>query len=74
MTRGYVVRIGGSLASDVWDVALADPNVALQAARHAAGPNAAYQEVRIIGGLNPGELDQLGLVPGQVQKRSASKP
>jgi len=51
------------------DVALADPDLALLAAYEAAGPDAQYKDVRIIGGLGPDELDELGLLPGQVQKR-----
>ena len=66
MTMGYVVRVGGPLTSDVWHVALADPDLALLAAHEAAGQ---YKDVRIIGGLGPDELDELGLLPGQVQKR-----
>ena len=69
MTMGYVVRVGGPLTSDVWHVALADPDLALLAAYEAAGPDAQYKDVRIIGGLGPDELDELGLLPGQVQKR-----
>jgi hypothetical protein len=74
MTMGYIVRVGGPLASDVWHVALADPDRALQAARDAAGPDAQYKEVRILGGLGPGELDQLGLLPGQIHKISSRRP
>ena len=66
MTRGYVVRIGALCPlKNVWHVALADPDVALQAAHDAAGPTAAYQEVEIIGDLGPGELEQLGLAPAR---------
>lgn len=70
MTMGYVVRVGGLLAFDVWHVALADPTVAIQAARDAAGPDAQYKEVRVVGGLGPHDLEQLGLLPGQIQKVS----
>jgi hypothetical protein len=70
MAAGFVVGVGGPLARAVWYVALDDHDVAMQAARDAAGSAAAYQPVQIIGELGQADLDQLGLALGQVQKKT----
>ena len=69
MTRGYIVRIGSPLASDVLHVALADPDVALKlrAMLLVQTPRTRKSDHWWLGA---GEPEQLELVPRQMQKRS----
>ena len=70
MAYGFVVRIGGPFAPfEDWYVALADPDGAMQAAHDAAGPLAQYKNVQIIGEFSAAEVDQLGLLPGQLKQK-----
>ena len=69
MTRGYVVCWDLPLPSDVFRVALADPDVALKLRAKLLVQTPRTRKLDHWW-LGAGELEQLELVPRQMQKRS----